>query len=159
MSKYWVTTGSTNPEAVVNPLAAACTEWDYVPDRVYLLANPGVEEQLARITDLTETIVDAYGRDDPDIQLTSLSSETDFQDVVDHFKTAITDARDTNSEVVVDVTPGRKFMSAIAFQSGIRFGADRVCYLHVHSGELFGRVYADLPRSGTTLYDFREVFS
>jgi hypothetical protein len=31
MGKQWVTTGSTNPEAVVNPLAAACTEWDYVP--------------------------------------------------------------------------------------------------------------------------------
>lgn len=159
MSKYWVTTGSTNPEAVVNPLAAACTEWGYVPDRIYLLGNPGVADQLDRITDLTETIVEAYDGDEPEIQITALNSETDFQDVVAHFKTAITDARDADGEVVVDVTPGRKFMSAIAFQSGIKFGADRVCYLHVHSGELFGRVYADLPRSGTTLYDFTEVFA
>jgi hypothetical protein len=46
MSRYWVTTGSINPEAVVNPLAAACTEWDYVPERIYLLENPGVEDEL-----------------------------------------------------------------------------------------------------------------
>lgn len=159
MPKCWVTTGSTNPEAVVNPLAAACTEWDYVPDEVYLLGNPGVADQIDRITELTGTIIDAYSGEEPEIEVTSLASETDFEDVVAHFKTAIMEAREDDGEVVVDVTPGRKFMSAIAFQSGIRFGADRVCYLHVHSGELFGRVYADLPRSGTTLYDFTEVFS
>lgn len=65
MSKCWVTTGSTNPEAVVNPLAAACTEWDYVPDEVYLLGNPGVADQINRITELTETIIDAYGGRSP----------------------------------------------------------------------------------------------
>lgn len=50
-------------------------------------------------------------------------------------------------------------MSAITFLAGIQFGADRVADLHVHSGELFGRVYADLPRSGTMLYDVTEVFA
>lgn len=159
MSRYWVTTGSTNPEAVVNPLAAACTEWGYVPERIYLLGNPGVEEELDRITDLMTTVVEAYGGETPDFRRTSLDSETDFDDVVDHYRTAIKDARVNESEITVDVTPGRKFMSAIAFQSGLQFDADRVCYLHVHSGDLFGRIYADLPRSGTTLYDFTEVFS
>lgn len=159
MTRYWVTTGSTNPEAVVNPLAAACTEWEYVPDRIYLLGNPGVADQLERITDLAETIVEAYGGDTPEIERTSLATEADFQAIVEHFQTAIEAARDEDGEVVVDITPGRKFMSAIAFQAGIQFDADRVAYLHVHSGRLFGRVYADLPRSGTTLYDFTEVFS
>lgn len=158
MTRYWVTTGSTNPEAVVNPLAAACNEWGYVPERIFLLGNPGVEDRLDRIVDLAETIVEAYGGD-PEIERTSLDTETDFSAIVDHFQAAIEAARDEGSEVVVDITPGRKFMSAIAFQAGIRFEADRVAYLHVHSGELFGRVYADLPRSGTTLYDFTEVFS
>jgi hypothetical protein len=158
MTRYWVTTGSTNPEAVVNPLAAACNEWGYVPDRIFVLGNPGVEERLDRIVDLAATIVEAYGGD-PAIQRTSLDSETEFRAIVDHFQAAITAARDADGEVVVDITPGRKFMSAIAFQAGIRFDADRVAYLHVHSGALFGRVYADLPRSGTTLYDFSEVFT
>jgi len=157
MTRYWVTTGSTNPEAVVNPLAAACNEWGYVPDRVFVLGNPGVANRLDRIVTLVETIVEAYGGD-PDVERTSLDSETEFQAIVDHFQAAIDAAREEEGEVVVDITPGRKFMSAIAFQAGIRFDADRVAYLHVHSGELFGRVYADLPRSGTTLYDFTEVF-
>lgn len=158
MERYWVTTGSTNVEAVINPLAAACTEWGYIPDYIYLLSNPGLETQLDRIISLAETIVEAYGGETPTIECTSLASETDFQAIVEHFRSAIEAADSAGGEIVVDVTPGRKFMSAIAFQSGIQFGADRVCYLHVHSGKLFGRVYADLPRSGTTLYDFTEVF-
>jgi hypothetical protein len=159
MTRYWVTTGSTHPEAVVNPLAAACTEWEYTPERIYVLGNPGVDDQLDRIIDLAETIVEAYGGETPEIERTSLDSETAFQDIVTHFRAAIEAAREEDGEVVVDITPGRKFMSAIAFQAGIKFEADRVAYLHVHSGKLFGRVYADLPRSGTTLYDFTEVFA
>lgn len=159
MTRYWVTTGSTNPEAVVNPLAAACNEWGYVPDRIYLLGNPGVEDQIERIVELSKTIVEAYGGATPDIERTTLETEVDFQAIVSHFQAAIEAARTVDGEVVVDITPGRKFMSAIAFQAGIQFQADRVAYLHVHSGRLFGRVYADLPRSGTTLYDFTEVFA
>jgi len=159
MDRYWVTTGSTNVEAVVNPLAAACTEWEYVPNHIYLLSNPGVESQLDRVIDLVETIVEAYGGDTPTVECTSLESETNFQAIVDHFRSAIEAAKAADGEVVVDVTPGRKFMSAIAFQAGIQFEATKVCYLHVHSGKLFGRVYVDLPRSATTLYDFREVFA
>jgi hypothetical protein len=60
MTRYWVTTGSTNPEAVVNPLAAACNEWGYVPDRVFVLGNPGVADRLDRIVTLAETIVEAF---------------------------------------------------------------------------------------------------
>lgn len=159
MTSYWVTTGSTNPEAVVNPLAAACTVWEYVPDRIYLLENPGVADHMDRVVALAETIVDAHGGGTPAFERTSLEAETEFGAIVEHVRGGIEDARAANGEVVVDVTPGRKFMSAIAFQAGIRYEADRVSYLHVQSGDLFGRIYADLPRSATTLYDFTEVFA
>ncbi|KAB1190748.1 MULTISPECIES: CRISPR-associated ring nuclease [Haloferax] len=158
-ANYWVTTGSTNPEAVVNPLAAACSEWGFVPDHVYLLGNPGVADQFDRITELIEVIVEAYGGETPNIEYTELDSETEFRAIVGHFEAAIEAARADDGEVVVDITPGRKFMSAIAFQAGIRFGADRVSYLYVDSASLFGRIYADVPRTGTTLYDFAEVFA
>lgn len=157
MTRHWVTTGSTNLEAVVNPLAAACTEWEYVPETVHLLENPGVADRIDRICELLGTVVEAHGGTAPSVELTSVDVETDFEAVVGHYRSAIEGAAD-DGEVVVDVTPGRKFMSAIAFQAGIRYGADRVSYLYVDSGALFGRVYADLPRSATTLYDFTEVF-
>jgi hypothetical protein len=156
MTRHWVTTGSTNAEAVVNPLAAACTVEGYVPDEIHLLANPGVQSSINRIVDLCETVVHAFDGN-PKMHMNSLEAETDFPAIVDHFRTVI---RTVNEEdtVAVDVTPGRKFMSAIAFQAGIQLEADHVFYLLVDSGDLFGRVYADLPRTATTLYDFCEVF-
>ena len=156
MTSHWVTTGSTNAEAVVNPLAAACTVEGYVPDEIHLLANPGVRSTIDRIIDLCETVVRAFDGE-PEIHVTDLGSETDFPAIVDHFR-GVVETADEDDAVAVDVTPGRKFMSAIAFQGGMPFGADHVFYLLVDSADLFGRVYADLPRTATTLYDFREVF-
>jgi hypothetical protein len=156
MTDYWITTGSTHPEAVVNPLAAACTEREYVPDEVRVLDNPGVHDQVARTVELLETVVDAHGGTTA-VETTRLDDETEFRAVVDHFQSGI-EAAGAGDTVAFDVTPGRKFMSAIAFQAGFQFEADHVFYLHVASGDLFGRVYPDLPKTATTLYDFLEVF-
>lgn len=157
MTQYWITTGSTNPEAVANPLAAACTEQAYVPDEIRLLSNPGVRDHIERTTDLLETVVDAHGGA-ASLDITRLEDETNFHAIVEHFRSTVEDA-EASDTIAFDVTPGRKFMSAIAFQAGFQFDIDHVFYLHVASGALFGRVYPDLPQTATTLYDFREVFA
>ena len=58
----------------------------------------------------------------------------------------------------VDVTPGRKFMSAIAFQAEIQLNADHVFYLYVSNNRFYGRLYPDVPRPVVELIDFQEVF-
>lgn len=156
MTRVWVTNGSTTVEGVVNPVAAAC-EQGFVPGAVRLLANPGIEAAVAEITDLLDVILAAYGVDDPAIEVHEIASETDFPAIVEHFRDGIAVAHDADGEVAVDVTPGRKFMSAIALQVGLREGADHVFYLHV-PGEYFQRLYSTIPRTGVELYDFTEVF-
>ncbi len=156
MARHWVTTMSTHPESVVNPLIAAC-ESGYVPTEIRLLSNPSVEYQVDTVCDLFEAATTAYGLQNTGLSVTNLDTETDFAGIVDHFKTPI-QAADEGSTVAVDVTPGRKFMSAIAFQAGIQFEADHVYYLHLDSADYFGQVYSTIPRSATDLIDFRELF-
>jgi len=156
MSRLWATTSSTHVESVVNPLAAACTN-GFIPDTVYFLDNPGVTDQLDRTIELTRAIITAHGGDDPTIETTSLEHETEYRDIVEHFKTAI-QAAPTDAEVAVDVTPGRKFMSAIAFQAGIQYDVDHVFYLYLASEAYFGRLYPTIPRTATELVDFTAVF-
>lgn len=156
MTRVWVTNGSTTVEGVVNPVAAACEE-GFVPDTVRLLTNPGLEDVTPRITDLLETIVTAYGDEEPTIEVRSIASETNFEAIVAHFRDGIAYARDRDGSVAVDVTPGRKYMSAIALQVGLREGADHVYYLHV-PGAYFSRLYSTIPRTALELYDFTEVF-
>lgn len=159
MSRYWVTAGSTTVEAVANPLTAACTERGYVPTDIFVLDNPGLGDTVEATTEFMKAVVEAHGGDTPTITTTTVEDETDFRAVGDHYRAAIDQAKEHDAEVAVDVTPGRKFMSAIAFQAGLQFDADHAFYLYVESGDLFGRLYPDLPRTATTLYDFTEVFA
>lgn len=157
MVKAWITTMSTNLEAVVNPLAAACED-EFLPDELYVLENPGIGDRFDDITSMMERVVIEYGGDDPELSVTHLDEETDFQQIVDHFRDPIAQIGDDDGTIAVDVTPGRKFMSAIAFQAGIQFQADHVFYLYLSESQFYGRIYSDVPKPTVELIDFQEVF-
>jgi len=128
MGAAWVTTGSPRPGPVINSLTAACEE-GYVPDTIHVVSNPSVASETDDIVGIAEGILQVYDVDDPTVDRTELKSETDFTGLVDYFDDAISRARTQGDDVAVDVTPGRKFMSAIAFQAGIQFDADHIFYL------------------------------
>jgi len=117
MVDAWLTTMSTNLEAVINPLIAACEE-GFLPDELYVLENPGVGDQFDDITSMMERVVVEYGGEDPDLSVTHLEMETDFQGIVEHFREPIAQIQTDGGTAAVDVTPGRKFMSAIASRWG-----------------------------------------
>jgi hypothetical protein len=157
MTDAWLTTMSTNLEAVINPLIAAC-EGGFVPGEIHVLRNPGVDDQFADITAMMGRVVREYGGDDPDLAVTDLDAETAFQRIVEHFREPIARIQSEGGTTAVDVTPGRKFMSAIAFQAGIQFDADHVFYFYVSNNRFYGRLYPDVPRPVVRLVDFQEVF-
>lgn len=139
---------------ILNPLTAACDR-GFVPDQAQILSNPGVADSVSAASEIFNTIVDAYGGD-ADISQHSLESETDFPEIIEFYRSAIA-AKENGDTIAVDVTPGRKFMSAIAFQAGFRFGADHVYYFHRKAGGYYGQFYAEIPRTATDLIDFTEV--
>lgn len=157
MTRYWATSMSTHPESVVNPLIAAC-EAGYVPSTVRILSNPTVESQLDTIEELLSMVLTAYGASGGSVEVTELSHETDFDGIVEHFYAPIRDATE-HDEVAIDVTPGRKFMSAIAFQVGMKHEATHVYYNHVASEAYFGKVHSTIPRTATDRIDFRALFT
>lgn len=99
-----------------------------------------------------------YGNPEPTLCVTDLEAETDFEGIVAHFREPIAQLRADGGTTAVDVTPGRKFMSAIAFQAGIQFNADHVFYLYLADSQFYGRLYPDVPRPLLELIDFQEVF-
>lgn len=155
MTTGWITTSSTHVEAIVNGLNAACQE-GYVPDELYLIENPGVTDEVDRALDLGVDIITEHGGTEPDIDITTLAHETEFDRIRQHVKDAIESVHERDGDVAVDITPGRKFMSAIAFAAGIRYGADHVYYFYLASAEHLGTWYPAMPRTATRLYDFTE---
>jgi hypothetical protein len=140
---------------ILNPLMAACDE-GYVPDEVQVLTNPDVADTVSVACEHIEVVIDAYGGE-AEIEQVELLEETDFEEIVHYYRSAIQDARETGATVAVDITPGRKFMSAIAFQAGIQFDADHVYYFHRKAGGYYGQFYPEIPRTATDLIDFTEV--
>jgi hypothetical protein len=140
---------------ILNPLTAACDR-GYIPDKARVLSNPGVADSVAEATDRFELIVKAYGGD-ADVSEYELEDETDFRSIIEFYRSTIETARESGDTIAVDVTPGRKFMSAIAFQAGFKFGADHVFYFHRKAGGYYGKYYAEIPRTATDLIDFKEV--
>jgi hypothetical protein len=155
MARIWVTNGTPTIPGIVNPVTAACDE-GFIPDKARILSNPGVADSVATASEICDLVVDAYGGD-ADVQPHRLEHETDFASIVDFYQSAIEAAHENGDEIAVDVTPGRKFMSAIAFQAGIRFDADHVYYFHRKAGGYYGQFYAEIPRTATDLIDFTEV--
>jgi len=105
---------------------------------------------------MMERVIIEYGGDAPALSVTHLDEETDFPRIVEHFQEPIAQIHKDGGTTAVDVTPGRKFMSAIAFQAGIQFNADHVFYLYVSNNQFYGRLYPDVPRPVLTLFDFTE---
>lgn len=157
MSKIWVTTASTNVQALTNSLTAACDD-GYVPDAIHVLEMPDVAAQVGEALDDAARTIAAYGGDDPTIHFTSIDREVEFERIHEHVRSAIQDADAGDDEVAVDITPGRKFMSAIAFGTGLRYDAEHVFYLYISSTDYFGRQYPEIPRTAAHLYDFAEGF-
>ena len=120
------------------------------------MENPEVADTVASAIDHTRTIVEAYGGDEPTFERTSVEDELEFDRIRTHVRDAIEAARERDAEVAVDITPGRKFMSAIAFAAGMRYGADHVYYFYLSSDEYYGQLYPEIPRTATNLFDLAE---
>jgi hypothetical protein len=161
MEQVWLSAGSTTVEAMVNPIAAACVgdgiDTRFVPDTVYFLDNPGLDDTIETASNITQTVLEQHGVDDPDIEIRGVDHETAFDQIATHYRDSIAQAQDAGAEVAVDVTPGRKFMSVIAFNAGTTFDVDHVFYFYLRSSEYYSRIYPDIPRPAAELHDFTEV--
>lgn len=155
MTRAWITNSSTTLEAMINPITAACQE-GFTPTDLYFLENPGVSEEIEQAITIGSTIIQEYGGDEPEIHITELDSDRQFDRVLSHYVDGITAVQEGDGEVAVDITPGRKYMSAIAFAAGIEYDADHVFYFYLGSRDLHGQCYPDMARSATRLYDFTE---
>ncbi len=155
MTRAWITTASTHVEAVVNSINAACDR-GFVPGELYVIENPGVTEEVTQALELATAIIEAYDGDEPDVHLTSLDSEVEFDRIRTHVQEAIEGVHEEGGTVAVDITPGRKFMSAIAFAAGLRYDADHVFYFYLESPTYYDELYPNLPRTSNRLVDFAE---
>jgi len=154
MDKAWISVGSTTTGSVIDPLNAACEE-DFVPDTVYLIGNPSMEHKMESLGEMASSVVGAYD-ERPEVENREIETETSFDELYLTIRDCVEEAHEQDADVAINFTPGRKFMTAIAFQTGMKFDVDHLYYLHIHSSDDYGLSYPEIPRTAADLIDFTE---
>lgn len=137
--KAWISIIGSSPFAVINTIWAACRLEGYVPEKVLFVVNRNLKnEDIKTVNIWTEELLESYGVNEPVFENIEVE-EDDFGEIEDVLRCNISKLKQEGA-VVVDITPGRKYMSAIAMHCGLAEGASHVYYLHLKD---FG--YQDSP--------------
>jgi CRISPR/Cas system-associated protein Csm6 len=155
--RTWITTIGTSPFAVINTLWAACKSDEYVPDNVIWIINKQINSDIVEtVKDWTSEILIAYGVKKPVIN-DILVDETDVLGLRDTIYGAIHQSKKTGA-IAIDMTPGRKYMSAIAMQSGIAAGADKIYYLFLSDPRYQDTPFPLIPTKKQRLIEMSSEF-
>jgi hypothetical protein len=155
--KYWLAFIGSSPFAVINTIWAACREEGYVPEHVKFLTNRELKEEWKdTIGNWVPTLLEKYGVTDP-LYSTKNIVETDFQDIYAKYRSLLSEIGEKD-EVAVDITPGRKYMSAISMEVGLEMGVDHVYYMHLSDNRYQNSPYPLIPKHRHTLIDMKKEF-
>ncbi|ASJ15760.1 hypothetical protein A3L04_01070 [Thermococcus chitonophagus] len=153
--KVYVTSVGTSPEAVFNPLWFLVEVYSWVPDKIYLFWNDEVTDVLNKVTELIERLKKAYNVDIEIIADESMKfseeNPIEFRDKVSSLLQSL-----RREEVIVDITPGRKFMSALMLGAGMINNVEEIVYLHLQDFRRYmGRLLFEIPMVEQQLF-FKE---
>jgi len=165
VSAYWITTVGTSPCAVINTMWRALEEGLCIPARVALLHTPNdrriAEGSLPAVLTAIEALADGYRIESPtallgkDVQF----DEDDPEDFLRVVRTAMKDALDRGLPPVVDITPGRKYMSAILMATGTnrQSKVHAIYYNHLRDMRYMQSAFPQVPRGQHELRDLKTM--
>jgi hypothetical protein len=79
--------------------------------------------------------------------------EEDYETYADLYRKALRNS--AGNPRAIDITPGRKFASAIGMEMGIEENVDSIFYLHLLDDTFADLPYPQIPRSLVKLVDFK----
>lgn len=157
--RAYVTTVGTSPEAVFNPLWYLAEAYDWIPDEVYLFWNDDVRGHLEKVVALIKRLSRAY-KHEISIKADESTKFEESNPVMFRKTVAkvLVGLKRKNYEVVVDITPGRKFMSALLMSSAFSVGVGDITYLHLNNWlDYRGKLLFEVPMVKQRLFTKEEL--
>lgn len=154
--KAWISIIGSSPFAVINTIWAACKLEEYIPEKVLFIVNRNLkEENIKAVHSWTEELLKSYGIKNPVFESREVE-EDDFGQIEDTFRCNISRLKH-EGPVAVDITPGRKYMSAIAMHCGLAEGASHAYYLHLKDFQYQDEPFPLIPIQKQQLIDMKET--
>ena len=143
--RSWITTIGPSPFAVINTFWAAVERDSWISERIFLIYNEETVQYLPGISKVMESIILEHGGKRPEIRCTSIN-EDDLAQVYRTYQRVIDEERKNENEIAIDITPGRKYMSAFSMHAGLKNGSiDRIYYIHIRGRKFMNQPYPMIP--------------
>jgi len=157
----------TSPFAVLNTIWYVVRKGEYVPERIYLIWNDFVRKEKELAEEMIKVVLESYGVNPEIVADDSVKvDENDFLGLVKMLREIKDKELEEGNEIAVDMTPGRKFMSAISMYLGVadelikkKKNVHRVYYLHLKDQKFLDKPLVLIPFSVQECYDLRREFN
>ena len=143
----WITTIGWSPFAVINPIWAYCKEYEEYPDRIIIFYTPykRIKYNLHICKKYITEILKSYNKknfNENSIEEVEIENDN-IQPYADRLSKIIQREKNQRTDkIILDMTPGRKYMSAINVYYGYSIAEIpiQVYYLHLEESK-----YQDVP--------------
>jgi len=165
----WITTVGWSPFAVINPIWAYCKENEKTPDKIFLLHTENMKvlknvETCKRYLD--EILREYSNKNFKEDNLIKYQIENETYEIysIAMKKIIEQELQDESAKIIIDMTPGRKYMSAINMFFGLKAlnNSIQVLYLYLEEAKYQKVAYPLTPIIKNELIDIieaAEIFS
>lgn len=165
----WITTVGWSPFAVINPIWAYCKENEKTPDKIFLLhtENMKVLKNVENCKKYLNEILREYSHNNfKEENLINYQIENETFEIYSLAMKNIIERelKDEKTKIIIDMTPGRKYMSAINMFFGLKAlnNSIQVLYLYLEEAKYQKVPYPLTPIIKNELIDIiesAEIFS
>ena len=165
----WITTVGWSPFAVINPIWAYCKENEKTPDKIFLLhtENMKVLKNVETCKKYLNEILREYSHNnfkEENLINYQIKNETYEIYSIAMKKLIERELKDEKAKIIIDMTPGRKYMSAINMFYGLKSlnNSIQVLYLYLEEAKYQKVPYPLTPIIKNELIDIiesAEIFS
>ncbi|MFW9804779.1 MAG: hypothetical protein ACFFFC_19140 [Candidatus Thorarchaeota archaeon] len=159
---HWFTTIGMSPHAAFNTVWAAYLEYEWCPSKITVFRltptspKKGIRERLGssyrEFESWHKRFTDQYHLKS---ELKTIHcEEEDYKSYVEKYQELLRSSADFPR--AIDITPGRKFASAIGMEIGIEENVGSIFYLHLLDDSFADVAYPQIPKSLVKLVDFKK---
>jgi len=154
--KTYITQVGTSVEAVINSLWMNAFKNGYFPDRICLLWNKEISRYKKAVVKALNILSKEYDFE-IDIDDSIEFIEDDVEDYAKKHEDTIKSEIEAGNEVIIDTTPGRKFMSGISMKNIVEYDTEGY-YLHLKNTADFRYDWLpEIPTGLQNLVDIKEL--
>lgn len=148
----WITVVGWSPIAALNGL------WHEVrrgifPAEIALLRSEGVENEVESFKKCVEALFKVYFNEKVNIK------EVKFEenDPMGFRSKVLNEIENSNYDVILDMTPGRKFISGFMLSLGRHQKVTKIVYVHLFDRNFENVPLPLIPRNKQKIYDFKNL--